>query len=292
MKTILVPTDFSDNALNAINYAAAIASQVRGKLILAHIINLPVTPVSNGVVVFPDPKLEDDCKAELHKLSKELRLENGFRFEIEIVCQYGYFLANLNELVKTRAVDLVVMGTRGATNFLNKLIGTNTSEFIKIAACPVLAVPAKAQFTGFKQVAYASDFENSDTVFLQQLFNLTEPFKAAISIINILTERQLNIFCDNQIIRDITKQFPHETYSIAQIQEQDVIEGLRNFVQDNQIDVLAVALHERSFIQNIFHKSVSKKLCQHLELPLLALPEKPSRNLSPLLKAKAKVIPA
>jgi len=286
MKTILVPTDFSDNATNALNYAAALSSQVRGKLIIAHIINLPVTPIESGFIISTNTQLEEDYKQELNRLSKELRLENGFRFEVETVCQYGYLMANLNELVKTENVDLVVMGTKGATNFLDKLIGTNTSEFIKIAACPVLAIPSEATFTGFKHIAYASDFESDETVFLQQLFDIAEPFGADVSVINIQSERQLNIFSDNQVIRDIAKKFPDYNYSIAQIQDYNIIEGLHEFVHDNNSDIIAVSIHERSFLENLFHISISKKLVCHTTLPLLALPEKPYRKM--LFTAKAR----
>jgi len=284
MKTILVPTDFSDNATNALNYAAALASQVRGKLIIAHIINLPVTPIESGFVFSTNAQLEEDYKQELNRLSKELRLENGFRFEVETVCQYGYFLANLNELVKNEDVDLVVMGTKGATNFLDKIVGTNTSEFIRIAACPVLTIPQDAKFTGFKHIAYASDFEHKETSFLQQLFCITEPFGAAVSIINILSERQLNIFSDNQVIRNIAKRFPENSYSLVQLPENNVVKGLYEFVADNQAEVLAVSIHDRNFLESLFHKSISKQLLYQTKLPILALPE--NAYCQSLLKAK------
>jgi len=290
MKTILVPTDFSSNATNALNFAAGLAGQVRGKLIIVHIINLPVTPL-NGVIIPPDAQLVEDCKQELNRLSKELRLENGFRFEVETICLYGYFLANLNEIAKAKAVDLVVMGTKGATNFLDKLIGTNTSGFIQIATCPVLAIPAEAKFSGLKQIAYASDFECEESVFLQQLFSFAEPFRANVSIINILTERQLNIFADNQVIRDITRQFPDNNYSIAQIQEQSVVKGLQEFILDNQVDVLAVSIQERTFLESLFHKSISKQLIYNPRIPLLALPQKASaKAVRPVIKPKQSLV--
>ena len=273
MKTILVPTDFSENATNALNYAAGLASQVRGKLIIVHIINLPVNSIISGVMIPPDAQLMEDGKNELERLSKELRLENSFRFEVETICLYGYFLANLNELVKVKAVDLVVMGTKGATNFLDKLIGTNTSEFIQIATCPVLAIPSGATYTGMKHIAYASDFECEEKTYLQQLFSIAEPFQSEVSIINILTERQLNIFSDNQVIRSITHDFPDKKYSLAQILENNVIDGIQGFVKDNQVNVLAVSIHERSFFESLFHKSISQQLIYHPQVPLLALPD-------------------
>lgn len=284
MKTILVPTDFSQNATNALHYAAGLAYQVRGKLIIAHIINLPVSPPGSGVVMPPDLQREEECQAELTRLAMELRQENNFRFEVETIMQYGYFMANLNAIVKDQAVDLVVMGTNGATNFLDKLVGTNTAQFMKMALCPVLAIPGNAEFTGIKNIAYASDFESDETIFLQQLFGITESFNPQTFIINILTERQLNIFADNQVVRNIMQNFPNKNCSIAQIQEGDVVEGLHTFVRENQADILAVSIHDRSLLESLFHTSISRKLVYHTRVPLLALPEKPCYP--PVVKTK------
>jgi nucleotide-binding universal stress UspA family protein len=288
MKTVIVPTDFSENATNAVRYAAALANQVKAKLVIVNIINLPSTPLGGGNFILPDAQMEDDYKEELNRLSEELQLSYGLNLKIETICQYGFFLASLNELVKTKAADLVIMGTKGATNFLDKLVGTNTSLFIKMTTCPVLVIPYEAIFSGIKNIAYASDFECEETNYLQQLFCIAEPLQAEVSIINILTERQHNIFCNNQVIRDITRNFPDDNFSIAQIQEKDIIEGIHQFMQDKQADVLAVSIHERSFFENLFHKSISRQLIYSSTLPLLALPEKPYRE--SLLKARTKIL--
>jgi nucleotide-binding universal stress UspA family protein len=278
MKTILVPTDFSENAANALKYAAALANHVKGEMIIAHVINLPVTSLESGVALPSDARLEEDCRQELDRLSKELRLENGFRFDVETICEYGFLTASLNELVKTRSADLVVMGTKGATNFLDALIGTNTSDFIKIAACPVLAIPAGARFTGMKTIAYASDFESEENIFLQQLFQFAGPFQSYVSIINILTASQSQDLSENAVVRDILEHFPDQDYCIVQIKEKEVIEGIHEFVKQKHPDVLAISIHERGFFEALFHKSVSRQLVYHATLPLLTLPEKPYKE--------------
>jgi len=283
MKTILVPTDFSPASFNALKYANALAGEVKSKLIIVHILELPVMPMESGMVLPLDEQLED-CTKELTRLANDLQFENNPNLEVETICQCGYFLANLSHLIKSKGVDLVVMGASGATNFLDKLLGTDTFDFIKSATCPVLAVPPQATFTGIKHIALASDFENEETIFLQQLFCLAEPLHADVSIINIVSERQLNIFPDDQVVQDIIKRFSGQNFSIAQVKKNDVVEALKEFVQDNQMDVLALSMHERGFIENLFHKSVSKQLVCNTRIPLLALPEKPNVKPKPLNK--------
>jgi len=284
MKTILVPTDFSENATNVLNYAAALAKQIRDKIIIAHIINLPVTPLESGVFLSPNAQLKEDGQRELNIISRELRLENGFRFELETIFQYGYFLGSLAELVQTHVVDLVVMGTRGATKFLNKRVGTNTLEFIKMATCPVLAIPSGAVFSGIKQIAYASDFESEEPIFLQQLFGIAEHLQADVSIVNIITEHQLDILANGQVLQDINQIIPDKNYSVAQILENDVVKELHTYVQDNQVDVLAISVHERSFFEKLFQSSISKQLLYQPRMPLLALPDEPKQAPKPFTK--------
>lgn len=275
MKTILVPTDFSKNADHALIYAAALASQVRAKLIIGHVINLPVRSVGSKAVIPRDVQLEKESQQELNKLYKKLQAEYGPELAVETVCQFGYFMATLNELVEAKTVDLVIMGTHGASNFLDNLIGSNTSLYVKVAICPVLAVPAQANFTGLKKITYASDFENDETVFLQQLFIIAELFQAEVSILNVQTVHELNIFADDYILRNIHRHFPDKRYSLATIKEEDVVEGLYRFVQDNNIDVLAISIHKRDFLEDLFHRSISKQLIFHATVPVLSLPENP-----------------
>lgn len=299
MKTFLVPTDFSENANNALKYAAALAHHVKGRILIVHIINQPVTPLESGVAKNHDAQLEEDCRQELNHLSKALLLENGFRFDVKTVCQYGHLPASLEELVKAHDVDLVVMGTKGATNFLDILVGTNTSEFIKRAACPVLAIPSKARYAGIRNIAYASDFETEETVFLQQLFQFAGTFESNVSIVNILTESEseddpepAEELTENAAVRAILEQFPDNDYYIARIKEEDVIQGLHEFVKEKPTDILAVSIHERTFFEVLFHKSISRQLVYHTTLPLLTLPEKPYKKPSPTaIKPTKKSVP-
>jgi nucleotide-binding universal stress UspA family protein len=132
-----------------------------------HIINLPARSEGSNAVIPRDMQLEKISQQELNKLSKNLQSDYGPLLELETICQHGFLMATMNELVNAKMVELVIMGTHGASNFLDNLIGSNTSLFIKDAPCPVLAVPSQAYFTGFKNITYASGFESDETIFLQ-----------------------------------------------------------------------------------------------------------------------------
>jgi nucleotide-binding universal stress UspA family protein len=277
MKTILVPTDFSENAQHALQYAAGLAQELSGKIIIAHVIARPVTPLDGNLTIPVDWNLPEDYTAELNQQAENLKKQYP-AITITTICQHGYLFTDLNELVKAHHVDLVVMGTTDAGDFVTNLIGTNTFGFMQEAHCPVLAIPMGVTYTGIKNIAYASSFENTEKNYLQQLSGVAAAFQAQVSIVNIKSERQLDLVDDAQIIKEIQKQFPTNAFCVAQKKQNNIQEGIQQFIQETQADILAMAMQERSFLEELFHKSLTKQLLHQTPLPLLSLPAKPYRT--------------
>jgi len=270
MKTFLVPTDFSENATNALHYAASLASQVKAKVIIVHVVNFIVIPVRSGKLVNLTEETDMQYYLALNKIAGALRLKQNIDCEVAVIDQYEYgsFQESLNQFIIDQKVDLVIMGTKGATNFLNKVVGTNTSEFIKVAVCPVLVIPDGAQYANIKHLAYARNLESKDKIFPKQLFSFTESFPVRVSIL-----ATKNTEADAQIRQCITKEFPHANYTILQLNELDAITGIHSFVHDNHVDILAISVPKQGFFEDFFKSSLSKELVYQPTLPLLALPE-------------------
>ncbi|ALJ00108.1 universal stress protein [Rufibacter tibetensis] len=274
MATILVPTDFSENAANAVQYAASLAVQTSSRLLLVHTVSVPVSVMPEGIPLL-------SVNTQLMKASEEAlgtlahQLNQSFSLEVETLCLSGPLIPLLNEVIKTQTVDLVVMGTQGAGDLLTRLIGTNSTVFIKEASCPVLVVPAHAKFSPIRHIAYASDFETEETVYLKQLFQLASTLNSEVHIINITSEHELNIVSDRQVLKSIKKHFPHHQYSVAQMRYNDVVAGLKKFVQENQMDLLAVSIQDRDLLEYLFHHSITIELAIQAFVPLLTLPANP-----------------
>ncbi|MGV3589643.1 MAG: universal stress protein [Adhaeribacter sp.] len=275
MKTFLVPSDFSENATNALHYAASLASQLKAKIIIVHVVNFIVIPVRSGKLVNLTEETDMQYYLALNKIAGELRLKQNIDCEVAVIDEYEYgsFQESLNQFIIDQKVDLVIMGTKGATNFLDKVIGTNTSEFIKVAACPVLVIPAGAQYINIKHLAYAPDLESNNKVFPKQLFSFTAAFPSRVSILDVKPGTHQNTEAHAQIIQCITKEFPHANYTLVQLNDMDVITSIQSFVRDNQVDILATSVPKQGFFEDFFKSSFSKELVYQPTLPLLALPE-------------------
>ncbi|MGV3539378.1 MAG: universal stress protein [Rufibacter sp.] len=280
MNTILVPTDFTNNADTALAFAIALLKKMKGRLLLIHSVEVSAVGTPEGVAILPMATgLVEDSEEALEKQAQKIRLENAFQFEVETFCLFGSLVSQLNEIIRTQAVDLVVMGTGGANTLLRKTLGTNTASVIKAAHCPVLAIPAKATFQGFKKIAYAIDLNGEETVFLKQLFQFAAPFGSEVSFVNVKTDNQPSLPPDYPPLKEITKHYPANSFQLVQLPGKSVVKGLKAFVEDQQMNLLAVSIHDRGFWEQMFHKSVSKALALEAFIPLLALPEEPYQTL-------------
>lgn len=279
MKTILIPTDFSENAANAIRYAGALAARNESKLVLVYAIPVELLATQEGgeVAMPPDPGQQPYYLDKLVEFGRHILQDSNPDVGIEAVCVNGSLSDNLNKLVRSKQAGLVVMGTQGAEHLPETLLGTHTYHFIRQAECPVLMIPGKAAYREIKRIAYASDFEIEDeSPYLQQLLAFAEPFSPQLYIVNVMSEEQLCVVPDKKVLDNIQARFP-DKFCIAQVREDNVEGALRDFVIDNQIDMLAISIQKRVLLERLFHRSITKELAFHYEAPLLALPPIPGK---------------
>ncbi|MGV3586289.1 MAG: universal stress protein [Adhaeribacter sp.] len=275
MKKILVPTDFSENATAAANFAAHLARATSAGLILLHTETNQVAIAESTMVLDTDPAVIKKSEQQLQQQAQLLQEQFNLNQPIQTLCLVGNLSLVLNRAIKNNQVDLVVMGTKGASNLITKFVGTNTVSFIKTAICPVLIIPPATTYTPIQRIAYASDFQSDERRLLHLLLNISEPLKAEVYVVNIKSERQLKTITDAQALYYMQKEFPEYNLHINQIKENNVVKGLQEFVEQNNIQLLAVAMHERNFLEDFFHKSITRQLALEAQFPLLSLPAHP-----------------
>jgi nucleotide-binding universal stress UspA family protein len=291
MKTILVPTDFSDNAANALDYALALARHTPGRIILFHNSDIPLTYSGTNLfsagdlalgtdpllpaAAMTNPELEKIYQEKLQQLAHQVRQQTGDSLAITSQYHWGSLTDNLNDIIRKEKVDLVVMGTKGATSFLDRLIGTTTASVLKEAHQAVLAIPTEARFKIPQKIAFAADLENDEQIYLSQVLAFARPFGAGITLVHVNREYQEDIASQQKRLADIRRQFPEQPLPLFTLEDKQVALGLETFIRENQADLIAVGIHERSFLEYLFHSSVTEQLAYHTSIPLLALPEKP-----------------
>jgi nucleotide-binding universal stress UspA family protein len=289
MKKILVPTDFSENAANALVYAIQLVKLVNGKLILFHNADFPLN--YTGTNIFPggdlgmgidpaypagvlnNPELEHIQQERINQLATRVRQDTGNTIPVKTFYKYGSFTDNLSEVIREEQADLVVMGTHGASTFLDRLVGTNTASVIKNSLVPVLAIPAEARFKPIKHIAYAVDLESDEDIFLDQLIAFAKPFGAIITLVHIKTENQPDKITDRMLLKELRTRYPGQYLQMTERQGKTVAQGLEEFIIESGSDLLAIGIHKHGFFHSVFHSTVPEQLVFHNTVPVVALPE-------------------
>lgn len=291
MQTILVPTDFSDNAANALAYALSLARHLQGRIILFHNSEIPVTYGSTNLFGAGDlglgtdpfvpgtalmsPELEKIYQARLDDLAADLRQQTGGSLPVSTIYQWGTLTANLNEIILQEKVSLVVMGTHGSSSFLDRLIGSTTVSVLQEVRQAVLAIPGGSSFQVPRKIVFAADLENDEQAYLAQALAFARAFGASLSLVHVNNKASADPAGQQRHLEALRQGFPDQPLPLVSLEEENIARGLDHLVGQEQADVIALGLHDRGFLASLFHDSVTEQLAYHSAVPLLGLPEKP-----------------
>lgn len=272
MFTILCPTDFSQTSLNAINYAAEIASNLNGRLHLTHLVYPPYTGGGEGSFVI-DVGLEEliaNANLELDKLAQQLRKQ---ALEVSISTEFGFWDVILKNLEGNIKPDLVVSGTNGSSSvFSAKLLGMNTMTMIRKMACPVLAVPPGFRFSKLDSIVYATDYQFEDIDHAVLVERIAQIQHAKIHFVHVATkedyvEKDRDYMAWFKELIDKQIKYPFKEFSV--IVDQKVEEALEFYAFNENVDLLCVAMRERSALGQIFGHSHTQKFLVDARIPVL-----------------------
>lgn len=266
--TILVPTDFSASAKAAAHYAAQLAVKVKAKVILLSVIEMD----TSEVVLHNWKKLENQmkrsAKRDLEKLLKEVKSSATDGLDISYDMAAGIPMQEVIErYAQEKKVDLIVMGTKGATGLKKILRGTNTARVIEHSTIPVIAIPAKATFKQLKKIVYATDLKNV-TKEIQSLCALASLFQAEILILHTVPANGLGRL-SKKLEPELVNAAHYSAISYHQVSNDRVDQAITRFVEETQADMLAMFTHELDFYEKLFGKSVTRTMAFQSRVPLL-----------------------
>ncbi len=274
MKTILVPTDFSETSINALDYAIEISEVMKAKLILFHAYHMPATQVEAQVVISWD-KIEEDSMNALKEIEKNIYRKHGDQLNIECICSCGFAVEEIKFIAKEQNVDLIIMGMQGAGYLTEKLVGSNTTSLMGEIKCPLLAIDRHVKFRTIRKIVLACDYNevNNKSVF-DPIKEFIRSFKSHLSILNVVPELELAPSVDKarEGIK-LDRFFDDVNHSFHCLESEDIVDGINGFVIQHKMDMVVMMPHKHSIIKNIFHRSATKHMAFHANVPLLVLHE-------------------
>lgn len=272
MNKILVPTDFSPHAENALNYAMDLAKKENAKLILLHAYHV------NYQVSYGEPQLLSQEMETLQKASEEglksltVKIDHAGGIPYETVSTPDLATDAILNAIEDHNIDLVVMGTKGATGLQEIILGSNTTSVIGKTSCPVLAVPEDASFREIKQITYATDYHNEDIHSLQKLLEIAKPYHAQLNLLHIYKETE-EAERENmkKFMEDVNEKVDYNNMSFQIVEGDDINGKLEEYLKMNYTDLLVMSTHHHRLLDRLFGKSITRKMVHHTSVPLLVM---------------------
>jgi len=267
---VVIPVDFSDTSLNAFAYGHRLASEAGAVSKALHVYYPTAREINETLVIDVDfqnirkryldelvAKFDVDWTSDLMKVSL---LDSEFRT--------GFPGEEIIDSAKENDADLIIMGSTGDSSRIKKWFGSVSTKVMNESEVPVLLVPDEAKYKGVNKIVYAFDEIELDEKVIQDLTDFCEVMKAELHLVHVNTE-------DDDIdpgyyIEQITKHnYDQSKVSVHSIYGEDICTTLTDFAEENNVDVIAMTTTHRSFINRIFHESISKKVAFHSTIPVL-----------------------
>lgn len=276
MRKIIVPTDFSETAMNAIRYAVELFKYERSEFIIVNAYADEVYENTREMSqeFFEEYKLSVEIatnKALQKVVADILEISPNPKHKYDYVSKFGSLVDEVNDLVDKIDSDIVIMGTKGKSNKREVTFGSETLQVIKYVKCPVLAVPVG--FHGFppKNILFPTDymvpFKRRELKLLSTLAarNVTKIKFALISNSEEMSHRQK----DNQsflscCIEDVQTVF-------MQIPGTNISETVNRLIAEDSIEMLVMINHRHSYLENILYRSTIEKIGLEISIPFLVL---------------------
>jgi nucleotide-binding universal stress UspA family protein len=278
MKQILVPIDFSEASLNALEYAVKIGASQKSVITLLHVF----TEYEYNRILYQGDDINqrfDAAKAKVQEKLTALASEAMASKKaagvagIEAVVKSGDLIGSIADFVKEEKQNLVIMGTTGVNDVLEQYVGSNTERVIEEVQCPVICVPQGAAIKSVNKVVYASDYSEEDKIAINFLIAFAQPFNAEVHVVHVTDEDNLIEKAEYEDFKEEMNAFidyPSVQYHL-EVLEEDTEVAINSFMIREEGSLLMLLRKHQSFFTRLFTKSITKRMSYFTDYPLLVM---------------------
>ncbi|WP_411895740.1 universal stress protein [Winogradskyella sp. A2] len=276
MKNVLVPTDFSDNAMNAVRFALEFFKYDNCEFFFLHTYEDEVYEKHRLLEEESFDKIRETAKIKseenLKLLLKDVKtLAPHKRFNYHIISAYNSILDEVDKIVIDKNIDLIVMGTKGESTNHAYAFGSNTLQVLKYVACPVLVIPEFCTYDQPKHILFPTNFLIPyNRRELKLLSTLLKPFRSVVDVLYIakysnLSRRQI----DNREF--LIEELEGLELKFETVDKKDVSKAIMHHIEAYKIDLLVMANTRHSYLEDMLFRSKVDEISLHTNIPFLAL---------------------
>jgi len=278
MKSLIYPTDFSENASNAFSWAIEIAKINKSKFIYQHVYDPPLaTPIDAYTMQVGTISVAEENKQQIisEKIKQIIDRSPVKNMAHEIIVNEGFAPEEIIETAREKDANFIVMGTNGESGQSESILGTVTTDIIRKAPCPVLAIPGDIPFKAPKKIVYATQLNSYESPIFKTMMNFAKLFEASLTFLHIIEkdyehpyERGYRLALDR-----FMDKCDYGKIAIMELQYEDVGKGINEYLTKQETDVLGITTHTKSLLDRIMHPSLTKKMVLHTRIPIIAFSE-------------------
>lgn len=268
METILIPTDFSPAATNALKYGIELAKYFDSKIVLVNAYPIPPVTYDVGIPLDMVKGMQDSSEGALNELKSKYP-----DFDIECFSAMGFAYDVIEQASKKYNPDLIVMGIVGEAGQLKKhVIGSTAVSVAKKLNVPTFIIPENVKYSHIRKIAFACDYdktEESAMIYVVKYFG--NVFDAEVNIINVEPYHEVvtvDKWFTAEYLNEKLKTVKHNLHFLC---NEDVTDGIEEYLKSNQTDVLMINPKKHDLFHTLFKENVTKELVFKVNLPILAI---------------------
>lgn len=290
LRTISVAVDMSDVSANALTFAWKIAERMEGKLEIVYAMDSIFegsVPSASGFLSGYSKTMQAELDGFISETLQplgvhymppgkfagepgEMNKQAGKQPQISSRVVYGAPDVALTEYSKK--TDLLVMGATGRGGLTKKLFGSVSVEVSKSAHCPVLFVAKEAEFRGFDNILYASDFDSLNPLSVKQTVSFARRFDAQIHFVHVGPGGEKDLDAQRERFEASFGESGYDKpFIFSKMVSEDIVGALYEYAFYHRIDLLVFVTHHRSFWDSVLHKSITNEVLASSDLPLLVI---------------------
>ncbi|HLV38534.1 universal stress protein [Xanthomarina sp.] len=278
MKNVLLPTDFSENSWNAIKYAIDFHEETACNFFLLHVNRLshlllnevPYLPTQDVVEsVYTKPS-----KTELLKLQKRIakQIPSSSKHRFYTIADHNFLVQSVRDHVEKKNIELIVLGTKGASGLKKAIVGSNTGDIITKVACTTLIVPENATYKKIRELAFPTDFAlqyNLNT--LEPILKVIQKNDAALRVVHIskkAAELNSDQIKNKELLEDYFQAHAHSFHFLT---NKNIEAAVQCFVDSRDVDMITMVAKNLNYFQQILFHSKVEEISYHINIPFLVL---------------------
>lgn len=271
MKMILVPTDFSKCANNAMMYALEVAQRTQSKVVALYVV-YPNEGVDNNVydAFWIDDYIKQRNQSMKSWAKRFASSEHLRNVKIETECRVGFPAATIVNASEELKVDMIIMGTTGASGLSGVLLGSVAGNVISGSKIPVLVVPKKASFRNHARFVFATDFKmHLNPRAMNTLKTALNIQHTGLDIVHVFPKPGLEP--NKKMEESLSKKLDNIPHDFHYLHNKNVAQAISDFVESTEANGVVAVSHEHSLLHKLFSESVSRSLAHRTTVPLLVL---------------------